>query len=117
MPGYLVNRVKKMTSLKGKNCLILGMSFKANNDDQRASLSHKLKKILRKEMAEVVTHDVHTHSGNFEDLLGKSDVIFVATPHKEYVKEFEHYKRFLKEGAIIVDIWNIFNKGSVVFQF
>ena len=116
MPGYLVNRLKKMTPLKGKKCLILGMAFKANNDDQRASLSHKLKKILRKEMAEVMTHDVYTHDKNFENLLEQSDIIFIATPHDEYKKEIHYYKKFLKDGTLIVDIWNVFKKESIIFK-
>ena len=34
-----------MTNLKNKSVGLLGMAFKANNDDIRASLSFKLKKL------------------------------------------------------------------------
>lgn len=116
MPAYLVNKVKNLTPIKGKKCLILGMSFKPNNDDQRASLSHKLKKTLKKEMANVMIHDVHTHDAKFEDYLKESDIVFLATPHDEYKKEFEHYKSHMKEGSIMVDIWNTLNQQDSIFK-
>jgi UDP-N-acetyl-D-mannosaminuronic acid dehydrogenase len=116
MPGYLVNRVKKMMPLKNKKCLILGMSFKANNDDQRASLSHKLRKALKKEMANVAIHDVHTHEEKFENLLKDSDIVFLAAPHDEYRKEIDYYKLHLKQDATMVDIWNVFNQNKIIFQ-
>lgn len=116
MPGYLVNRVKKMMPLKNKKCLILGMSFKANNDDQRASLSHKLRKALKKEMTNVAIHDVHTHEEKFENLLKDSDIVFLAAPHDEYRKEIDYYKLHLKQDATMVDIWNVFNQNKIIFQ-
>lgn len=116
VPGYLVNRVKKLTSLKDKKCLIMGMAFKANNDDQRASLSHKLKKILNKEMAKVLMHDVYMNNDSLESYLKESDIVFIATPHKEYKKEIDYYKKFLKKGSIVVDIWNVLNQSSIFFE-
>ncbi len=116
MPAYLVNKVKNLTSLKGKNCLIMGMSFKSNNDDQRASLSHKLKKVLKREMANVQLHDVYTHDSNFEDHLKESDVVFIATPHDEYKKDLAHYKNHMRDGAIVVDIWNTLKQKEIIFK-
>jgi len=36
---------------------LLGMTFKANNDDTRESLSFKIKKMLEFRIAKVITHD------------------------------------------------------------
>lgn len=116
MPSYLVNRVKQMTSLKGKTCTILGMAFKANNDDQRASLSHKLKKVLKREMANVIMHDVHIHDTKFEDILKESDVTFIAAPHDEYKKDFDFYKSHAKDGSLIVDIWNVLKQNESIVK-
>lgn len=116
IPGYLVNRLKKDMSLKGKKCVILGMAFKANNDDQRASLSHKIKKLLRREMADVIMHDPHHHEEPFEKIIAGADVIFIATPHDEYKQDLDYYKKFINSGTTVIDVWNILKQNSILFK-
>ena len=111
LPNYLVNRIKHKLSLKDKTVGILGMAFKANIDDKRESLSYKLKKILLFEAREVLCSDAHIQDPGFisaEQLLDRSDVIIVATPHREY----RHLR--LPEDKLVVDIWNLGGKGCVV---
>ena len=67
-------------------------------------------------MANVLLHDVYMNADSLEDYLRKSDVVFIATPHREYKADIEYYKRFLKSGAIVVDIWNILNQNSIFFK-
>jgi len=116
LPGYLLHRVKKIRPLKGAKAVVLGLSFKPDVDDDRASLSHKIKKILRREMAEVVTHDVYLDKKPLEEVLKDADVLVIATAHKEYKKPLEFYKKLVKPDCVVVDIWNIFGKKSVIFR-
>ncbi len=116
LPAYLIQRAKKMKQIKDAKCALLGMAFKANNDDDRASLSYKIKKIFEREMATVKTHDVYREGKEFEQVLGEADFLVIATAHDEYKKPLEYYKKFIKQDCIIIDIWNVFGKNSVVFR-
>jgi UDP-N-acetyl-D-mannosaminuronic acid dehydrogenase len=86
LPNFLVNQLeKKMVFLSGKNIALLGMTFKANNDDIRESLSFKIKKLLEFKMANVIVHDPYISSSyTLEDVLNKAEGIILGTPHKEY---------------------------------
>jgi len=112
LPNYLIQHLKKQLGageLKNKTIGILGMAFKANIDDKRESLSYKLKKYAQFECKEVLCHDVYIYSPSFvplDELLRKSDIIILATPHKEYKKIMPaDYP-----GKIFIDIWNFFEK-------
>ncbi|MBI3632744.1 MAG: nucleotide sugar dehydrogenase [Candidatus Vogelbacteria bacterium] len=108
LPNYIVEQLKLKVVLKEKTIGILGMAFKANNDDPRESLSYKLKKILELEAAKVVCSDVYISAPDFiksEELVEQSDVIILATPHREY-------KAIDLKDKPVVDIWNFFGKGG-----
>ena len=47
LPLYLVHRIEQHSDLATMTVGILGMAFKAESDDNRSSLSYKLKRILR----------------------------------------------------------------------
>jgi len=116
LPAYLVEKAKQLKEIRGKKCAILGLSFKANHDDCRASLSYKVKKLFLKEHAVVSTHDVYMHGPNFEKEIEGADFLVIATAHNEYKKPLEYYQKHLNSGAVVVDVWNIFGKNSAVFQ-
>jgi UDP-N-acetyl-D-mannosaminuronic acid dehydrogenase len=110
LPNYIVEQLKQKISLKGKTIGILGMAFKANSDDPRESLSYKLKKILELEAKQVLCSDVYISGRGFakaEDLVEQSDIIILATPHREY-------KLLNLKDKPVVDIWNFFEKGGRV---
>lgn len=109
LPNFIVQRLKDKYPLKTKKTGILGMAFKANNDDKRESLSYKLKKILEIEAQEVFCSDIYIKEEGFveaQTLVAKSDIIILGTPHKEY----EGLK--IPENKILVDVWNFFGKGG-----
>jgi len=116
LPGYLIHKAKKLKPIKGAKCVVLGLAFKANIDDDRASLSHKIKKILMREMGNVVTHDIYLDNKNFEETLKDADFVVMATAHKEYRKPLEYYKKFIKSDCVVIDVWNVFGKNSVIFR-
>jgi UDP-N-acetyl-D-mannosaminuronic acid dehydrogenase len=103
LPAFLVNQLKQQVSLSRQTVGILGMAFKAEIDDPRASLSYKLKKLLELEAARVLCSDPYVKDKSLvpvEQILDEADVIFIATPHQAY--------RNLKIPAEtkVVDIWD-----------
>src|SRR5437763_12913099 len=77
---------RRMGSLKGRKVAVLGLAFKAGTDDERDSLSHKLIRLLERELADVAVHDPHvaTPTQSFEDAVAEADAVVVATNHPEF---------------------------------
>ena len=64
------------------------MSFKAESDDIRSSLSYKLKRLLRFKAKEVLCHDpyvtVDPHLSPLEEVIERSYLLILSTPHRAY---------------------------------
>jgi len=105
LPSFLVDQLEnKIGTLKGKKIALLGMTFKANNDDTRESLSFKLKKVLEMRLAEVLSSDPYLKDTlNFEEALAEADGVILGVPHREYLN--------LKINKPFVDCWGIWRKG------
>jgi len=111
LPNYVVNQIKRSHDLRDKTVGILGMAFKANIDDKRESLSYKLKKILLFEARQVLCSDAHIPDPDLvttQELLRRSDVIIVGTPHREY-RNLQ-----IPAGKLFVDVWNMSGQGCMI---
>ncbi len=107
LPLYVIARLEQRFDLSGMAVGILGMSFKAESDDIRSSLSYKLKRILRFKARDVLTHDPYVTVDPdllpLDDVLERADLLVVATPHVMYAD--------LKTDQPVVDIWNLRGEG------
>lgn len=108
LASFVVQKAAKELgqSLQGKKVGILGMTFKADSDDIRESLSFRVKKALTFAGAKVQWHDPYLEdSMDLKEVLNTSDVVILCTPHSEYAN-----LRFTKP---FVDVWAYCKKPQV----
>ena len=103
LPGYIVDTLNSREPLLGRTLGILGMAFKGDSDDPRASLSYKLRKLAQFKGARVICTDPYIVDETFEPLdrvLRESDVLVIGAPHRTY-------RDLAVGGKEVVDIWGI----------
>jgi UDP-N-acetyl-D-mannosaminuronic acid dehydrogenase len=103
LPAYIVDTLNSRRPLLGRTVGILGMAFKGESDDARASLSYKLRKLAQFKGANVLCTDPYIADPTFEPLemvLRDSEVIVVGAPHRAY-------RGLELDGREVVDIWGI----------
>ena len=108
MPAYIVSSLEqRLGSLRGRTVGILGMAFKAESDDTRASLSYKLRKLLAWAGARVLATDPYVRDDrlvSLETVLAESEILVIGAPHRAY--------RDLELGdREVVDVWDAFGRG------
>ena len=108
MPAYIVSSLERRHgTLRGRTVGILGMAFKAESDDIRASLSFKLRKLLEWTGARVMCTDPYVSDDRLSPLevvLAESDILVLGAPHRAY-------RALDLEGREVVDIWNATGTG------
>jgi UDP-N-acetyl-D-mannosaminuronic acid dehydrogenase len=113
MPLFLVDGVKRRLggSLRERKVAVLGLAFKSDTDDERDSLSHKLIRLLERELADVVVHDpvVATPTASFEEAVNGADVVIVATNHGA----FDGALAAIGQDCLVVDPWNALGAAQV----
>jgi UDP-N-acetyl-D-mannosaminuronic acid dehydrogenase len=118
VPLFLVEGVKRrLGGLRERRVAVLGLSFKADTDDERDSLSHKLIRLLERELADVAVHDpvVATPTASFEDAVTGADVVIVATNHSAYSSPaaLRSIAELAGPDCLIVDPWNALGTAQV----
>jgi UDP-N-acetyl-D-mannosaminuronic acid dehydrogenase len=110
LPNYLVQRAQQKHDLRELTVGILGMTFKADSDDARDSLSFKLKKSLAFAAREVLCADPYLASDWIlpaEEVIERSALLFIGAPHSVY-------KRLDYRGKPVIDVWNAIPGGTAV---
>ncbi len=118
VPLFLVEGVKRrLGDLRERKVAVLGLAFKGDTDDERDSLSHKLIRLLERELADVEVHDpvVATPTATFEDAVAGADVVVVATNHSAYSNAgaLATIARTASPDCLVVDPWNAFGAAQV----
>lgn len=118
VPLFLLEGAKRrLGSLADRKVAVLGLAFKADTDDERDSLSHKLIRLLERELADVVVHDplVATPSASFEEALEGADVVVVAANHSAFREPRALAAIAERAGSdcLVVDPWNCWGAAQV----
>jgi len=118
VPLFLVEGIKRrLGELAHRKVAVLGVAFKADTDDERDSLAHKLIRLLERELADVAVHDprVTTPTMSFEEAVDGADVVVVATNHSEFCTARSLAAIAERAGAscLIVDPWNCWGAAQV----
>ncbi len=118
VPLFLVEGMKRRVGdLSGRKVAVLGLAFKRDTDDERDSLSHKLIRLLERELADVAVHDplVSTPSQSFDDAVAGADAVVVATNHSDFdgPGPLRRIGERADDDCLVVDPWNVFGSGQV----
>jgi UDP-N-acetyl-D-mannosaminuronic acid dehydrogenase len=108
MPAYIVSALERRYGpLRDKTIGILGMAFKAESDDSRASLSYKLRKLLAWAGARVLCTDPYVVDQRLlplDEVVAESEILVLGVPHKAY-------RGLSIGGRDVVDIWGALGEG------
>jgi UDP-N-acetyl-D-mannosaminuronic acid dehydrogenase len=110
LPLYLVSRMESRYDLDSMTVGILGMAFKSESDDNRSSLSYKLKRVLKVRAHAVLTTDPFVTVDDdllpLDVVLDRSDLIVIGAPHRAYAE--------VEMVQPVVDVWNLRGNGVYV---
>jgi UDP-N-acetyl-D-mannosaminuronic acid dehydrogenase len=118
VPLFLVEGMKRrLGSLNGRKVAVLGLAFKRDTDDERDSLSHKLIRLLERELADVAVHDpnVSTPTQPLDDAVRDADAVVVATNHSAFdgPARLREIAELASDDCLVVDPWNCFGSAQV----
>jgi UDP-N-acetyl-D-mannosaminuronic acid dehydrogenase len=109
LPLHVVDDLRRRYDLGRMTVGLLGMAFKAEIDDVRASLSYKFKKVLNGYAREVLTTDPFVTADPdllpFDDVVARSDILILCTPHGIY-------RTADLKGKPVIDVWGMLENAS-----
>jgi UDP-N-acetyl-D-mannosaminuronic acid dehydrogenase len=109
---HVISDLRRSHDLSTMTIGLLGMAFKAEIDDVRASLSYKFKKALAPYAREVLTTDPFVTTDPdllpLDEVVARSDLLILCTPH-------QCYRDANCRGKPIVDVWGFLENANVVY--
>lgn len=112
MPANMVERmVNKNPS--PKKITILGMTFKADSDDTRNSVSFKLQKLLRRKGYSNVV-EIEPNCDGYDDIedISGSDWVFLMTPHEEFADLSSIVEHVDNPDCLFCDVWGFWEEAK-----
>ena len=107
----VIEDIKRRFDLSTMTVGLLGMAFKAESDDVRASLSYKFKKVLASQAKAVMTTDPFVTTDPelmpLDTVVAKSDLLILCAPHAAYKTVDFH-------GKPVFDVWGHVERGNVI---
>jgi UDP-N-acetyl-D-mannosaminuronic acid dehydrogenase len=108
---HVIEDLKRRFDLAAMTVGLVGMAFKAESDDTRASLSYKFKKALSGTARAVLTTDPFVTTDpdlrSLDEVIVKSDVLILCAPHAVYrEKDFE--------GKPVFDVWGHLEGANII---
>ena len=108
---HVVDDLKRRFDLAPMTIGLLGMAFKAEIDDTRASLSYKFKKVLAMHARAVLTTDpfvtIDPDLRPLDEVIAASDLMILCAPHSIY-------RGHPFGGKPVVDIWGFLENAKVI---
>jgi UDP-N-acetyl-D-mannosaminuronic acid dehydrogenase len=108
---HVVDDLKRRYDLANSTVGLLGMAFKADSDDTRASLSYKFKKVLSVETRAVLTTDPFVTTDPelrpLDEVIANSDLMILCAPHAAY-REVDF------RDKPVFDLWGLLQGDKVI---
>jgi UDP-N-acetyl-D-mannosaminuronic acid dehydrogenase len=108
---HVIDDLKRRFDLAKSTVGLLGMAFKAESDDTRASLSYKFKNALNGQARAVLTTDPFVTTDAdlkpLDEVIEKSDVMILCAPHAVYAEtDFK--------GKPVFDVWGHLEGSNII---
>jgi UDP-N-acetyl-D-mannosaminuronic acid dehydrogenase len=108
---HVVDEIKCRFDLANMTIGLLGMAFKAESDDTRASLSYKFKKVLSGQARRILTTDPFVTTDPqlipLDETIANSDLLILCAPHAAYAQaDFK--------GKPVFDVWGEIQGANVL---
>ena len=111
LPLHVISDLRRRYDLGKMTVGLLGMAFKSEIDDVRASLSYKFKKVLNGFAHEVLTTDPFVTADPdllpLDEVIARSDILILCTPHASY-------KSADLKGKPVVDVWGMLENANLI---
>lgn len=108
---HVIEDLKRRYDLANTTVGLLGMAFKAESDDIRASLSYKFKKALSGQTRAVLTTDplvtTDPELRPLDDVIARSDLLILCAPHAAY-------RQADFKGKPVFDVWGHLEGANVI---
>jgi len=112
LPLHVIADLRRSYDLSQMTIGLLGMAFKAESDDPRASLSYKFKKALAGCARAVLTTDPFVTGDPdlkpLDEVIAGSDLLILCAPHRAY-------RSADLMGKPVVDVWGLLENANVVY--